>query len=201
MSYVNPTASAINTIGLDGVITSLQSKFALLSWLPKVFHRAYIHREISNGRTATVPRVWISSNEWYNCLPNDNITAQAFFLPTSDETVSEFDNHVDPLMKADISLIVWCNTEKLSNHTTGPSLANEKADVLSILKNHDSVLSIQSVIDRSAKDIYREFDIFGGLISGSDQASTFTHYTMMPYAGFRVNFSVKFNYTVCLPIS
>lgn len=192
MSYINPENTAIATIGIDKTITVLQAALGNISWLTKCFHRAYRHYELSpvNGKkTLSIPKTWEANNEWYNNLPNDNLAAQAFFYPTGDEDIVQYSDevHVDPILKQRICLIVWLNTNKLSAHTTGPSLAREKADVLAILNNSDLVISIDSIVDKSATDIFAPFTI-------NDQD---THFTMLPFAGFRINLTVKFDYIVC----
>lgn len=193
MTYIHPQNTAIPTIGIDGTITVLQSAIGQISWLAECFHRAYRHYEQGTfaNDTKTIPKTWEANNEWYNCLPNDNLISQAFFYPIGDEQVLEFDLHVDPLWEQQIALIVWVNTSKLPGHTTGPSLANEKADVIAILNNSDLVTSIDSIVDKSADDIFDPFTV-------DDPRN---HFTMLPFAGFRVNFTVKFDYTVCQPAS
>lgn len=188
MTYINPQNTAINTIGIDKTITELQAALGQISWLTKCFHRAYRHYEIStNKKTLTIPKTWEANNEWYNNLPNDNLAATAFFYPTGDERVEEFNPHVDPDFQQEIALIVWVNTNKLEGHTTGPSLAQEKADVLAILNSSDLVVNIDSIVDKSADDIFEPFSI--------DDPKN--HFTMLPFAGFRVNFTVKFDYIIC----
>jgi hypothetical protein len=194
MSYNNPLDTAIQTSGLDGTITSLQSAMSAFSWIDKSFHRAYRHTEESEAtgrRTKSIPKCWQANNEWIDVSPNDNITAQSFFWSDSSEDVAEFDKHVSPLMEADISLIVWINTSKLSGHITGPSVSEQKADVINLLTNHDLVVSIDSIVDRSADEIFDPFTM-------DDER---THYTMLPFQGFRVNFRVKFTYDQCSVIS
>ena len=187
MTYINPKNTAIPAIGIDGTITKLQTTLGQISWLTKCFHRAYRHYEIQDKKTLTIPKTWEANNEWYNNLPNDNLAATAFFYPTGDEQVDEFEPHVDPDFSQEVCLIVWLNTDKLSGHTTGPSLAQQKADVLAVLSNSDLVISIDSIVDKSAEDIFKPFTI-------NDKA---THFTMLPFAGFRINFTVKFDYTIC----
>ncbi len=188
MTYIHPQNTAIPTIGIDQTITVLQAAIGQLPWLTKCFHRAYLHHEISGKKTLNIPKTWEAGNEWYNNLPNDNLAATAFFYPTGDEQAGEFEPHVEPDFQQEIALIVWVNINKLTGHTTGPSLAQEKADVLAILNNHDLVIGINSIVDRSADDIFEPFSI--------DDKNT--HFTMLPFAGFRVNFTVKFDYTICL---
>lgn len=188
MTYINPQNTAIQTIGIDATITALQAAIGQIPWLTKCFHRAYRHYEISGKKTLTIPKTWEANNEWYNNLPNDNLAATAFFYPTGDEQVAGFDPHVQPDFTQDICLIVWVNTNKLTGHTTGPSLAQEKADVLQVLNNSDLVIGIDSIVDKSAEDIFDPFDI--------DDPKN--HFTMLPFAGFRVNFTVKFDYILCL---
>lgn len=194
MSYPNPLATQIPIIGLDGTITSLQTAMGALTWLSKCFHRAYRHTELNTGnnRAQIIPKTWQAGNEWINVLPNDNQPAQAFFWPlNAEEVVNDYDIHVEPLMEADICLIVWVNTSKLAGHTTGPSLANQKADVLAILNASDLVVRIDGIVDRSANEIFEPFTI------NDDR----TQYTMLPYQGFRINFRVKFTYSLCLTAS
>lgn len=194
MTYIHPQNTSIPTIGVDGSITTLQNAMSSLPWLSKCFHRAYRHYELppqGGTKQNVIPKTWEAQSEWYNNLPNDNLSAQAFFYPIGDEDVTEFELHIDPLMEADVAFIVWVNTSKLVGHTTGPSLAQEKADVLEILKNSDLVTSIDSIVDKSAPDIFDPFTI-------EDQQN---HFTMLPYAGFRVNFKIKFTYEQCLPVS
>ena len=188
MTYIHPQNTRISTIGIDQTITVLQNALSQINWLTKCFHRAYLHHEILNKRTLNIPKTWEAGNEWYNNLPNDNLAAQAFFFPMGDEIVDNFDPHVDPDFSQEIALIVWANTNKLTAHTTGPSLAREKADVLAILNNHDLVIGITSIVDRSAEDIFEPFSI--------DDPKN--HFTMLPFAGFRINFTVKFDYTICI---
>lgn len=193
MTYIHPQNTAIPTIGIDGTITSLQAAIGQISWLDKCFHRAYRHYEqgtFNNGEL-TIPKTWEANAEWYNCLPNDNLISQAFFYPLNDEDVIESEPHVAPLWESDICLIVWVNTTKISGHTTGPSLANEKADVLAVLTASDLVTGIDSIVDKSAPDIFDPFTI-------DDPRN---HFTMLPFAGFRVNFRVKYDYIVCQPAS
>lgn len=191
MSYINPENTAIQTIGIDKTITELQSALGQISWLTKCFHRAYRHYEISGKKTLTIPKTWEANNEWYNNLPNDNLAATAFFYPIGDEQPTEFNPHVDLFFTQDVCLIVWVNTSKLPGHTTGPSLAKEKADVLGVLSNHDLVTNIASVVDKSADDIFKPFTI--------DDPQN--HFTMLPFAGFRINFTVQFDYNQCLSVS
>jgi hypothetical protein len=191
MSYTNPTATEISSIGLDAEITKIQILLKTLPWLNECFHRAYIHREINGNKISIIPKVWESSNEWYDCRPNDAVISQAFFVSESEERVTSFEKHADPTFEQDISIIFWLNTDELASHISGPSLGYQKVDVLDILKTSDSVLNISSIIDRSAQEVFSGFTI-------EDQN---THYTMLPYAGFRINFTVKFDYIECLTVS
>ena len=59
MSYTNPTDTEISSIGLDAAITILQAQLKALTWLNKVFHRAYTHREVNKlGKTIIITKVW-----------------------------------------------------------------------------------------------------------------------------------------------
>lgn len=189
MSYSKPVIQPINAPGLDGAITALQTSIASLPWLAKSFHRAYLHQEVGelNRLNLRLPKVWEGKNEWLDVLPNDNVVSQSFFWPISDESIMEYEKPSDPTVECDIALIVWVNTKKLAGHISGPSLAVQKADVINLLKVHPATVNILSVTDRSAEDIFDPFTI-------DDQN---THRTMLPYAGFRVEFTVKFDYIQC----
>ncbi len=188
MSYNNPYNTPIVTIGIDKTITELQAAIGRIGWLNKCFHRAYRHYEILGKKILTIPKTWEANNEWYNNLPNDNLYSTAFFYPTGDEKLVSFDPHIQPFFTQDICLIVWVNTDKISVFKRGPSLAEEKADVLAVLVSHDLVTNIDSIVDKSAEDIFKPFTI--------DDPTN--HFTMLPFAGFRVNFTVQFDYYQCL---
>lgn len=192
MSYTNPTDTEISNIGLDAVITALQQELKLVPWLNKVFHRAYTHRELdTQGRVVLIPKVWEAGNEWYDCRPNDTLktaVSQSFFVPVSEERVTDFEKHSDPTFEQDIALIVWLNIGQLAAHEGSPSAGYLKSDILDILKVSDSVLDILSIYDKDATQIYEGFTI-------TDEA---TQYTMLPYQAFRINFTVKFDYIECL---
>ena len=132
-----------------------------------------------------------AQNEWYDCRPNDAVISQAFFTPLSEERVTSFEKFADPTFEQDIALIVWVNVDQLPGHISGPSLGYQKAEVISILKTSDSVMDIAEIIDISAVEIYKGFTI----------ADENTHYTMLPFAGFRVNLTVKFDYINCVVAS
>jgi hypothetical protein len=187
MTYINPQNTPIQATGIDQTITLLQAALGELNWLTRCFHRAYRHYEILGKKTLTIPKTWESNNEWYNNLPNDNLAATAFFYPTGDEKLVQFNPHVPPYFTQDIALIVWVNTDKVAVVKKGPSLSQEKADVLAILNDHDLVTNIDSIVDKSADDIFKPFTI--------DDPTN--HFTMLPFAGFRVNFTVQFDYIQC----
>lgn len=196
MSYSNPTATNINTVGLDSAISKLQTSLQTLTWLNKVFHRAYIHRELDiNQRPILIPKVWEDadnvSSEWYDCRPNDIVISQAFFTPVSEERAIDWQSGSDATWEQDIALIVWLNTTQIPAHDSGPSLGVQKAQVLQLLNFSDVVSDITSIVDRDATEIYRGFTI-------TDEN---THYTMLPFAGFRINFKVMFDYIQCLQAS
>jgi hypothetical protein len=192
MSYNNPSDTEISNIGLDAVITLLQQELKQLPWLNKVFHRAYTHRELDiNQRTILIPKVWEAGVEWYDCRPNDSLktaVSQSFFFPISEERVTSFEKRSDPTFEQDVALVVWLNISQLAAHEGSPSAGYLKSDVLDVLKNSDSVLDITSIVDKDAVQIYEGFTI-------TDEV---TQYTMLPYQGFRINFTVKFDYIECL---
>lgn len=193
MSYSNPSATNINTVGLDASISKLQTSLQTLTWLNKVFHRAYTHREIDlKDKTILIPKVWEENAqadlEWYDCRPNDIVISQAFFTPVSEERVIEWVPQADATWEQEIALIVWVNTTQLPAHDSGPSLGLQKAQVLQLLNTSPVVSGITSIVDRDATEIYRGFTIVDDI----------THYTMLPFAGFRINFKVLFDYIQCL---
>lgn len=193
MSYHHPTDTEIAAIGLDGVITSLQQDIkAQLTWIEKVFHRAYYFQENDqDGRIKRmVPKCFEAGNEYVNVLPNDHVKSQLFFIPTSDEDVQDPEPNVIPIINQDVALVFWCDVRFLPGNTKTvytPSLALVKYELMQLLNSHDAVLSISSIVDKSAEDVFDGFTI------DDDK----THYTMLPFAGLRINFKVKFDYKIC----
>lgn len=193
MSYHTPTATEITAIGLDGAITSIQSDMkASLTWIEKVFHRAYLFQESDqDGRVKRmVPKVYEAGNEYINVLPNDHVRSQVFFVPAGDEDVQDYDPNSLLIVNQDIALVFWCDVRSLSGNSAtsyNPSLSLVKKQFIDFLNNHDSVLEITSIVDKKAEDVFEGFTI------DDDK----THYTMLPFAGLRINFRIKFDYKLC----
>ena len=190
MSNHNPLATEITAAGLDGVITSIQQTLKD-SYFSKVFHRAYLFEERDGKKPVTVPKCWEQGDEWIIVLPNDAVRSQIFFLPVGDEVVvGDYEANVEPQFTSEIALIFWCDVRYLPGNTKtsyNPSLATVKKDLLTILNAHDGVTKVTELIDKSAGDIFKGIDI--------NDAKT--HYTMLPFAGLRINFEVSYNYRLC----
>lgn len=190
MSYINNKDKDRNYQGFDLSVSRVQSAIAAKFKDFKVYHRAYLFREKNgNNKTLKIPKVWEDNNEYLNVLPNDFKQGMMFFYPTSDERVKEFDQEQSQnnIYERDVCCILWVNTKKLADHTTGPSLSAVKATILSSLSNSDYVVRVNSVCDNDAEMIYKEFTI----------NDVKTQYLMLPYAGLRIDFTVKYNYLSC----
>lgn len=190
MSYYDPTATEIATTGFDAAITSIQQALkSSCTWIDKVFHRAYIFRDKDeNGKVMVLPKVWEAGNEWINVLPNDNMKSQSFFTANEPEQVTDYDtNDLVILATRRVSLILWMNTSDAPSTLTGPSLADIKKRLLTVLMASDRVLEVESIIDQDAESVFEGFTI-----NDAD-----TKYLMLPYAGLRINFTLKYQYSLC----
>jgi hypothetical protein len=190
MSYLNQKDQERPYKGFDLAIQQIQIQIKNeLPYIAKVYHRAYLFTEQEGSvRGVKVPKVWEDKREYINVLPNDNQPAMLFFYPTGEEEIKEFDDldSRNNLFEREVCLILWLNTEKLQNHLTGPSLSKVKSDLLELLSTSDNVVKVSSMEDNDVRKIYREFYI--------DYKS---QYLMLPFAGLRINFTVKFDYISC----
>jgi hypothetical protein len=213
MSYINPDIVLFaNPVGIDAVIQSIQQDlYAGLPWLTKSFGRAYEFKEAyqdeSSVKSQRIPKVFVGvtdtgQGEYYNVLPNDNITAQSFIAvkgfenwPLSDQFAKYNQNGLN----RQLSVIFWVNLEQIDPSKKYIFTEELKIDVEKILKANPFVSSLLRYVDERAEDVFDTYDLRTVNYTVDDDA---TQYLMYPYAGFRFDVQVDYaEFATCNPFA
>lgn len=188
----------VDPTGLDKVIATLQATLSGLSWLDKVFGRAWerkIERREMTSRTASdtynsqtrtrlarEPFAYAGEKEYISMLPNDSLRAYCFFVASGEERFRTAERKSVPyLTMRNLSVIVWANLKELGyQHIATETL---KGEVIALLQKESCVESIDSAVDERSEQVFDGFDL--------DEVKQ--EVLAYPFAGFRINFTVKYS--------
>jgi len=199
MSASGDNYKIANPSGFDKVIFDLQKALGCISWFDKIYGRATEHKvperdmvqrtnsDIYNSETRSrlirQPRAYAGNGEYVILFPNDNLKAYGFFVATGPEEFEEKQRKSAPLKATrNVALIVWVNLKELGY--AFPNTETLKADVVKVLQKERCVQSINSYVDEHSEQIFEGFDL--NEIKGEKLA--------YPFGGFRLNFTVEYNY-------
>mgnify|MGYP006949691458 CR=1 FL=1 len=187
-----------NPTGLDKAIATLQCALGCLSWLDKVFGRAWerkiaqrlnttrtaadVYNSETRTRIAREPFAYAGNGEYISMLPNDTLKAYCFFVANGEERFETKERKSAPyLTKRNVSVIVWANLKELGyQHIATESL---KGEVLKLLQKESCIESIDSAVDERSELVFDGFDL--------DEVKQ--ELLAYPFAGFRINFTVKYS--------
>lgn len=185
--------------GIDKAFATLQSALLSLSWMGKVYARAWerkvsvremVSRTASDNynsgtrtRIARQPFAYAGNGEYIPMLPMpvDNIKSYAFFLATGEEKYETKGRRGVPfLTKRNAACIVWLNLKELGYEY----IATEdlKGEVIKLFQKEGCINTIDSAIDEHSDRIFEGFDL--------DEVKQ--ELLAYPFAGFRINFTLKF---------
>lgn len=187
-----------NPSGFDKAIATLQAALQSLSWMDKVYGRAWerkipkrqdttrIVADVYNSQTRTrivrEPFAYAGNKEYISMLPNDALKSYAFFVAAGEETFESRERRSLPyLTKRKASVIVWVNLKELGYEY----IATEplKSEVLKLLQKEVCVDSVDSSADERSENVFSGFDL--------DEVRQ--ELLAYPFMGFRVNFTVKYS--------
>lgn len=183
--YSNPTVPLIeNPINLDREIQTIQQAIGGLSWIEKSFGRAWNGRSFDVSRkSVTIPEVYQGSNEYYPCLPNDELTGQSFIRVQSDtQTVTEYSPYSPDKISCIIDIIITYRLDLINAGVTHRYNEELKKEVKDALKLNSTIKRIIRVYEDPA-------DVFKGYTISHEEWQTFKH----PRGGFR--FECELAYT------
>lgn len=186
MSYTNPNipAAALSLIGLELAIEEIRNRIATISWLDKCFGRAYAFLEAGiDSKPITVPKVYMGGKEYYNCLPNDNLKSQSFFVVEGPETYENYNQFDGSIRKASVSLVVWGDLKKINPSKDYIFTQELISECIKILKIHPMVMEINEIYDEKADKVF----------SGFDLREVESQYMMYPFAGFRISLTINYD--------
>ncbi|RSK50105.1 hypothetical protein [Hymenobacter rigui] len=187
VSYATPTAPTLpNPVGLDAEIQRLQLLLAQrLTWLQVSYGKAFRHSEKRDGKTVYLPKVYASTGEYRDVLPNDNVQAQGFFLPR-DPAVTDLREPTPgtlPLTQS-IDWIFWGNLQRIDD--TRPDRFDPE-----LLRD---VLRLFTSLGVLVQRVYTSPDeVFRGFTTDLVAAPVLQH----PYAGFRIQLEMHTANVLC----
>ncbi len=158
MTTINPSTPTIpNAIELDAVINTLQLSLATVSWIEKSFNRARIFKD---SRTGLKPKVYNGSQEYFEVLHNDTLTASSFFYVTGAHVINDdgYEAGQFNFYNVPVSLFVLGDLRKIDSSKNYIYTEELIRDVREIL-NGDIATTVISVLDDNPNDIFSEFEI------------------------------------------
>lgn len=197
MAYDKPQILEIpSPVGIDKVIASLQASLSGITWLTKVFGRAFELKETDpQGAVLRIPKVYDGSGEYYNVLPNDaleDIASQVFFAVRGPEESREWSpGAMAGSKERTISLIFWANLQQIDPSKDYIFTEELHAEIEAAIKLNPYVMEFLSYYDERVEDV------FDGYISNAgfgryNVDDVNNKYLMHPWGGFRMDFRVGY---------
>lgn len=179
MTTINPNTPTIpNAIELDAVLNDLQLALVDISWIQKAFNRATIHNDPVKGLT---PKAYQGSQQYFDVLHNNNLTAHSFFYTTSEERILDYESDQKGWKERDVALFVLGDLKKIDNSKNYIFTTELKRDVEDVLLTFEQVV-INSSQDQNPNDIFSEFEI-------NDK-----HRQLLMYPKFALRFNLTLTY-------
>lgn len=192
VSYVNPKAPTLPVAtGFDAEIQRLQLLLAdSLPWLAVSYGKAYraSRREggAPKGKLLYYPQVFDGGRDYRDVLPNDNVQAQSFFLPTGPAVNPAREPLPGTLgFTMAVDLILWANLALVDSTKNYRYEAELLQDMVRVL-NADG----QSLITRvftAPEDVFRGFSV----------EVVPEKVLKAPYAGFRISLELNVQNVLC----
>lgn len=186
--------------GVDTILSNLAVKIATaLPYIQKSYGRAQIFREIWGSKgIVSLPKALLDNGDYEYCLPNDNRTAQSYFIAAGHEKYGEFDRFMIGTIKRQFAFTFW---GQLGVGGVPLTLEEIKFQIISVLQQDGKVSSIEDYADETYAQVFPEFAYW---LNRSAQKSVEkkeadTQWLSYPNAGFRLLFTVSYvqSNTVC----
>lgn len=185
-------------INLDAYILQMQQRLAELTWLEKVFGRAWKMYQSRGGmgsseglgRGYAYPGVYggMPKNEYFNALPNDTFKAYCFFSPRdSAQPATSMGNDAGSYepgtwneWRQPLSIIFWFNSKKINAGNNYPLTENLLADVRKLLR---------TIAFFELTDVYYDPE---NIFEGYSLDYVKEQYLDHPFGGFRIAGMIQF---------
>lgn len=105
----------LNPVNVDRPIQELQTALGSLTWLQKVYGRAFqSYKNDVKGKIVVYPEAWqgvegTKTRDLINVMPNDNLNSQVFFVLDDPTNVVGFTKDNYNQMKATLQIVFWFN--------------------------------------------------------------------------------------------
>jgi len=198
---VNPLIPLLsNPIGLDKAIQDIQIALSDISWLEKIFGRAFEFNAINTlGKRIKKPMVYIGNGEYYSVLPNDTFKSMCFFLTRGHEESEGYLTGNTLIYKVrGISIIFWVNLKLIDPTNDYIFTEKLKTDVEKVLIHLPQVQDLENYNDQDADQIFASSGKAKlGVSTPFNLADTPDAYLMYPYSAFRMELSLKYTDILC----
>lgn len=193
MPYSSPASSESVrvSVGLDKVLQSLQESFNGIEWLEgKIYLRAYTDTfPNAEGDNVTSPQVYMGNGEYHDASINDHLDCAMFFQAKgSEKIVFQKPRDFKSLsQERKLSLVFWCNLVQLAENFPDDYIFTEQIKVIFLRKLAKStyVVSVEEYVDEPIESVFEGFTFFDG-----------RQYNKHPYAGIRIDFTVKYDLSI-----
>lgn len=199
MSYNNPTVfTVLNPVGLDLALFGIQTKLSELTWITKVFGRAWPMNDFhGDGRRLVTtaqgikPKTFQSSNingkdgNYIDLLPNDNLTSYSFFVSEGSEVIEDYALATN-FAQRPMSLIVWTRLNKVDNSKPYIFLEELKEAVYDKLKFFGKKVTVTGYTDETS-------EVWAGFEWSSNENKNLRY----PNMGFRIFFTLYYPDKTC----
>lgn len=186
MSYKAPEILSIpNPVQLDKAISLMQTQFAGLSWLSKIFGRAWHGVEDREGKKYRFPQTYSGEKEYYNLFPNDNLQAYCYFLPEDPREIEDIEPGFGAYgnFSTQLSIVFYFNLKRINS--SKDYRFNEE-----LLKAvMDKIRTISGYVWFSPERVYEKAD---SIFSGFDHHEISTQLLEYPWGGFRIEGTLRY---------
>lgn len=165
----------------DKVIEAAKTALSGVWWLDQCFGRAWRITKRLNGANITEPCIYTTGNSYESLVPSNDLGNYSFFLLGDPNTVDYSYSRID----TPYSLIVWCDLRKCFSNgdTNRRDTENLKAELMNALGNvavKGGRISLSRIYEE-ANNVFRGFTL----------DETVNQYLMQPYAGFRIEGTIR----------
>lgn len=180
--YGNTQTPILSPKGIDRVISRINIALSNIQWLSKIYQRAWLLNDAMSGDNRYVGKIYLSSSEYYDPIPQDNEIGVSVVVATGNEVhigANSGTSFVEQEKERNLAIIFSVNLKAIDESIDYIFTEVLKEEVEIILDNVDG-LEIQSYVDEDPRKVFEGLNI--------------ENFSLMkyPYAAFRFNIKVSY---------
>lgn len=180
--YSKQQSPIVNPKGIDRVISRINLSLSNITWLTKIYQRAWVLNDSISNENKSVAKVYLSQQEYFEPVPQDNEVGVSFIMATSEETYIGQDSgnsFVEQEKERNLAIIFSVNLQAIDPYMDFVFTENLKEEVELALDKVDGI-EIISYVDEDYRKVFEGLNI--------------TNLTLMkyPYGAFRFNIKVYY---------